>query len=171
MGGVGQLLAAGGALGPGAVAISGFVACTSSSPTGSSPDASTDAKEDVYVVAESGPVDSGAPSEAGAGGSVADAVIDVDMAGWCVLPGTPNNEAGFGGYCTSGGDQCPTVFCTADFGAAQGSWYCTAPCSTNGECGSATACLVTPQGSGCAPCACKSDASVFVDGGCPGNDY
>ena len=82
----------------------------------------------------------------------------------CVPSNATNDGAGVGGYCSPGGGQCagsgpggaPRI-CSADLsGAEPHAWFCTYPCTTSTDCGSAAVCVATPQGSICVPPSCTS---------------
>ena len=103
--------------------------------------------------------DSGIVSEAAAEAAAPtpDATSEITARTTCVPPGTPNNEKGMGGYCTSTTDcdgDAGVRLCSKDFGGAD--WFCTYPCVMDDECGSGEYCAHTPQGSGCVPLACAS---------------
>jgi hypothetical protein len=114
----------------------------------------------------------GSPADAGADGTVKDVAIDVvvDPAN-CVMPGTPNDDRGVGGYCSPGGGQCASSgpggaprICTADLPSAQAhDWYCTYPCSQSSDCGSAASCVATAQGMMCIPPACAPAVDASTD--------
>ena len=76
----------------------------------------------------------------------------------CVVPeGTPNNEKGIGGYCTTFAD-CKTDagdrLCTADFGIEP--TFCTTLCVEDVECGTGMYCAHSAQGDGCTPLSCRA---------------
>jgi hypothetical protein len=141
---------------------SAVVACSSSSSqgTGGTVDASTDGKAAS---------DSGGGSDAGSDG--------YDPLN-CVPPGTPNNAAGVGGYCTKGGNECaipdggPTI-CTADFPmlVPPHAWFCTDLCSPDAAavaCGNpGPPCIQSAATMGmavCLPPSCQSFLNA-TDGG------
>ena len=117
--------------------------------------------------------------------AAADAATDASADGKgdpdnCVPPGTKPNEKGMGGYCDPGGHQCDTAgpgggprICTADVPdtPAHG-WFCTYPCSTDGECGTGAYCASDPKGKGCVPTVCKklSDAGTDSARDAPASD-
>ncbi len=94
-------------------------------------------------------------------GDAADASVDThvrDPNANCIKPGTPNNEIGVGGYCETVA-QCPRFdggirFCSGDFGAPETAWFCTQPCSKDGDCGSGEYCATDPRGVACVPKVC-----------------
>jgi poly(3-hydroxybutyrate) depolymerase len=129
-----------------APALVAAAACSSSSSK-SAPgrDASTDVSDGGRIV-DAGP----------------DVIVDPNN---CVPPGTPNNAAGVGGYCSPGGGQCilpdgSSTICTADFGMVPAhAWFCTDLCDVDAgtvACGSpGPACIQTPYGeSVCLPEMC-----------------
>jgi polyhydroxybutyrate depolymerase len=104
----------------------------------------------------------------------ADVIVDPKN---CVPPGTQNNAAGVGGYCSPGGGQCMDAgtICTADFGSMvpAHAWFCTDVCNAEAgtvACGSpGPACLATPAGLAvCLPEMCLGflgDGGAFGDAG------
>jgi hypothetical protein len=82
----------------------------------------------------------------------------------CVAPGTPNNELGIGGYCTTAAD-CPGELCTAQFGAPPNAWFCSKICAQGQSCGSNEVCAVAAQGVACVPLICFGDGGVIFDAG------
>ncbi|HEY6460687.1 MAG TPA: PHB depolymerase family esterase [Polyangiaceae bacterium] len=143
----------------GAVTVMAAVAaCSSASSKGArGPDASTD-----------GAAEAGADAASDAAADVGlDAILDPEN---CVPPGTPNNEAGIGGYCSPGGGQCGAdTLCTADFGAPAHAWFCTNLCNDGGvaNCGSPGPACVTVEGeSVCLPESCLV---LLADGGLGSN--
>jgi hypothetical protein len=114
-----------------------------------------------------GPSDGGADGASSSGGMDAGADIFMDPNN-CVPPGTPNNAAGVGGYCTPGGNQClhagPVeaggTICTADFGSQvpAHAWFCTDLCARDAA---ATGC-----GTGGPPCIAVEGESVCIPSTC-----
>lgn len=102
-------------------------------------------------------------TDAGDGGSSADVSTKGDPLN-CQPPGSKPNEKGMGGYCSPAGHECDTAgpggearLCTADIADTPvHAWFCTYPCSTDADCGSASYCQKDPRGSGCVPTICKS---------------
>jgi polyhydroxybutyrate depolymerase len=153
-------------------------ACHSSSSSTASPaDASApDATQDSPAAQDSALKDAttdaaDAADATDSGPRIADAAPDVIIdPNNCVPPGTPNNAAGVGGYCSPSGGQCAhagpdasSTICTADFGSAvpPHAWFCTDLCSVDAgsvACGSpGPACIATPEGeSVCLPETCLS---------------
>jgi hypothetical protein len=89
-----------------------------------------------------------------------------DPATNCIAPGTPSNDRGVGGYCTTG-DECPKSFCSALFGAPEDAWFCTVPCKKDADCGEGAACMTDPRGVACVPFVCGGipSADAGADGG------
>ena len=82
----------------------------------------------------------------------------------CVPPGTPNNEVGIGGYCTTATD-CPGALCTAQFGAPANAYFCSKICAQGQSCGSNEICAVDARGIACVPSVCFGDGGVIFDAG------
>ena len=146
-------------------------ACNSGSSKGP-PGVDASTVQDAAPDAGSDALDAGTPAADGARDGAVDPLN-------CVPPGTPNNAAGVGGYCSPGGGQCAdagpnhtSTICTADFGAMvpPHAWFCTNLCSVDAgavACGSpGPACIETPQGEPvCLPEMCLA---FLGDGGGPG---
>src|SRR5262245_7006954 len=119
----------------------------------------------------------GGGSDSGAVDAGPDVIVDPDN---CIPPGTANNAAGVGGYCSPGGGQCKfsdggSAICTADFGAMvpPHAWFCTSLCDPDAgtvACGDpGPPCVTTPLGeSVCLPETCfgfLTDAGLGSDVG------
>ena len=115
-------------------------ACSSSSSSGA-------------VTSDASTSDDGAASSSDGGGSAN-----------CVPPGTPNNELGIGGYCTTAAD-CPGELCTALFDAPANAWFCSKICANGQPCGTGEVCAVDSRGIACVPLVCFGDGGVIFDGG------
>jgi hypothetical protein len=83
--------------------------------------------------------------------------------GDCVLPGTPSNASGVGGYCTPGGLQCAPAgpdaaipVCTGDLNAPSGAWFCTILCDASVACGPGAQCITSIRGAACVPAGCAA---------------
>jgi hypothetical protein len=75
----------------------------------------------------------------------------------CAVAGDKGNNLGVGEYCAKGAGTCPSsLFCTADFAAAEGEEFCTAFCATDADCGQAATCYPDARGSACVPSKCLS---------------
>lgn len=125
-----------------------IVSACSSDPAGGPVVAVGDAAADTALATDASPPD--APTR--------------DPNANCVRPGTPNNEKGFGGACTSSAD-CPSDLgfrlCTADVpDTPDNAWFCTAQCAASSECGTGVRCLSSDRGSGCVPISCSGDPSM-----------
>jgi hypothetical protein len=115
----------------------------------------------------------GAPKDASTGSDVA--IINDPQN--CVPPGTPNNAAGVGGYCSPGGGQCANAgpeaggtICTADFGSVvpAHAWFCTDLCELDASdsCGVGGPPCVSAEGElVCLPNACMGFLAGLEDGG------
>jgi hypothetical protein len=116
-----------------------LAACSSSSSSSSSNDAgSSDAADDAPVAAANN----------------------------CVPKGYKGNNVGVGAFCdstTSCPDSTKFLVCTAFHDAPPTEYFCTTPCTADGDCGDNAFCVHDPAGSGCVPAQCggKSDS----DGG------
>jgi hypothetical protein len=87
----------------------------------------------------------------------------------CVAAGTPNNAAGYGGFCASAND-CPAVDGAAHQCSA--AKFCTGSCTSSEECGPGLGCVVDTTGGSCVPCVClvAAEGELVVGGGCPSSD-
>lgn len=145
-------------------ALGAAAGCSSgSSKTAPGADASIDGSGQADGSLDSAPHDTGASEDGGIADAGPDVIVDPDN---CVPPGTPNNAAGVGGYCSPNGGQCNlpdggSTICTADFGSTvpAHAWFCTDLCDVDAgavACGSpGPACVATPEGeSVCLPETC-----------------
>lgn len=90
----------------------------------------------------------------------------------CVKPGTPNNDAGVGGYCETQED-CKKLdggLCTAKYTDDPTAWFCTLPCDDTSQCGFGAICVADPLGSGCVPLSCAGPQDGGVDGDADASD-
>jgi hypothetical protein len=100
----------------------------------------------------------------------------------CVAPGTPNNAAGVGGYCSPGGNQCATAgpdaggtICTADFGSVvpAHAWFCTDLCEVDAasSCGVPGPPCISAEGEQvCVPTACMAFITALEEAGTEGGE-
>jgi len=89
--------------------------------------------------------------------TASDAGVEVrDPDANCVKPGTPDNDAGVGGYCETQ-DDCKKLdggLCTAKYTTDPTEWFCTKPCDVDSQCGFGAICAVSTDGNGCVPISC-----------------
>lgn len=98
----------------------------------------------------------------------------------CIPPGTPNNAAGVGGYCSPGGGQCANAgpdaegtICTADFGSVvpAHAWFCTDLCELDAafSCGNPGPPCISAEGElVCVPPTCMAFITALEEAGADG---
>jgi hypothetical protein len=98
----------------------------------------------------------------------------------CIPPGTPNNAAGVGGYCSPGGGQCANAgpdaegtICTADFGSVvpAHAWFCTDLCELDAafSCGNPGPPCISAEGElVCVPPTCMAFVTALEEAGTDG---
>jgi hypothetical protein len=76
----------------------------------------------------------------------------------CVEKDSKPNEKGVGRYCDKDENSACGygLVCTALFGAPEGSWFCTTPCSDDSDCGSGAHCFSEERGKGCVLDRCQA---------------
>lgn len=100
----------------------------------------------------------------------------------CIPPGTPNNAAGVGGYCSPGGGQCANAgpdaegtICTADFGSVvpAHAWFCTDLCELDAafSCGNPGPPCISAEGElVCVPPTCMAFITALEEAGTDGSE-
>lgn len=76
----------------------------------------------------------------------------------CGNPGDKGNNLGVGKYCTKGGGQCSgtqSPYCSADF-RSDVPTFCSRPCASDNDCGTAAKCVGSGLEKGCEPIACSA---------------
>ncbi|HEY1694169.1 MAG TPA: hypothetical protein VGG39_18500 [Polyangiaceae bacterium] len=143
----------------------------------------------AVVLGCSVPLACSSSSKSGAGGGGVDASTDGSDAAVvndplnCIPPGTPNNAAGVGGYCTPNGGQCANAgpdaegtICTADFGTVvpAHAWFCTTLCEIDASvtgCGENGPPCVSAEGEFvCLPAACSGFLTALEEAGAGAGD-
>jgi hypothetical protein len=97
----------------------------------------------------------GGGADAGGGDAPPDVVLAAPDN--CVPKGFMGNSLGVGAFCDDT-TTCPSstkfLICTAYHGAPSNAFFCTTPCTVDGDCGENAFCDHHPEGSGCVPDQC-----------------
>lgn len=93
----------------------------------------------------------------------------------CVKPGATGNDKGVGAYCDptqtcpKSSDKNVFLICTSiDKSTPTDSFFCTAPCTLDSDCGENAFCAKQSAGAGCVPFSCGTPPDS--DGGSDAND-